>query len=103
MLVLTGVTDPAHAVLAPPDQRPAYLAQDLNGLLEPHPEVEEHDGDFSCRGWTARWDADKLQLSGDGDRIDALRALCVAAWSRDSLISANTAADAVDEALKRVG
>jgi glycerol-1-phosphatase len=98
MLVLTGVTDPAHAILAPPDQRPAYLAQDLNGLLEPHPEVEAHDGDFGCQGWTARWDEDTLQLTGDGDRIDALRALCMAAWSRDDPISA----DAVDEALKRV-
>ena len=37
MLVLTGVTGPAEAVLAPPSQRPTYLAEDLAGLLEPHP------------------------------------------------------------------
>lgn len=97
MLVLTGVTDPAHAILAAPDQRPAYLAQDLNGLLEAHPAVENQDGGFTCRGWTASWDGDKLSLSGDGDRVDALRALCVAAWSRD-----NISADALDPVLKRV-
>ena len=39
MLVLTGVTRPADAVLAPPHQRPAYLAPDLSGLLTPHPPV----------------------------------------------------------------
>jgi HAD superfamily hydrolase (TIGR01450 family) len=102
LLVLTGVTDPAHAVLAAPDQRPAYLSQDLTGLLEPHPEVTSQDGHITCRGWTASWDGSKLDLSGDGDRIDGLRALCVAAWSRDDLISGNTAAEAIDSVLKRV-
>ena len=41
MLVLTGVTGPAEAVLAPPSQRPTYLAEDLAGLLEPHPDITE--------------------------------------------------------------
>ena len=41
LLVLTGVTGPADVVLAPPSQRPTYLAEDLAGLLEPHPETEE--------------------------------------------------------------
>jgi glycerol-1-phosphatase len=97
LLVLTGVTDPVHAILAAPDQRPTYLSQDLNGLLEPHPEIESRNGDFTCRGWTASWKADKLQLSGDGDRIDALRALCAAAWSRDDI-----SPESADQVLKRV-
>jgi glycerol 3-phosphatase-2 len=97
LLVLTGVTDPAHAILAVPDQRPAYLATDLTGLLEPHPEIASKDGHFTCRGWTASWDGDKLDLSGDGDRTDALRALCVAAWSRDDI-----SPEAVNSVLKRV-
>jgi hypothetical protein len=50
MLVLTGVTGPAEAVLAPPSQRPTYLAEDLAGLLEPHPEVTRRDGRFGCGG-----------------------------------------------------
>src|SRR5260370_31543 len=41
LLVLTGVTGPAEAVLAPPSQRPTYLAEDLAGLLEPHPGITE--------------------------------------------------------------
>jgi len=54
MLVLTGVCQPADVVLAPAHCRPGYLAADLTGLLEPHPEVTSADGGFSCGGWTAR-------------------------------------------------
>ena len=82
MLVFTGVTAPAEAILAPPTQRPTYLAEDLTGLLEPHPPVTVSDGDYRCAGWTARWTATQLDLAGSGERIDALRALCAAAWSR---------------------
>jgi HAD superfamily hydrolase (TIGR01450 family) len=81
MLVLTGVTGPAEAVAALPSQRPTYLAEDLTGLLEPHPEISAEDGAFSCRGWTARMRGDQLELDGDGERIDGLRALCAAAWA----------------------
>jgi glycerol-1-phosphatase len=54
MLVLTGVTRPADAVLAPRHRRPTYLAHDLAGLLEPHPAVAAAEGSFRCGGWTAR-------------------------------------------------
>ena len=37
LLVLTGASRPADVVLAPPSQRPTYLAEDLAGLLEPYP------------------------------------------------------------------
>jgi glycerol-1-phosphatase len=85
MLVFTGVTDPADAVLAPPDQRPTYLADDLTGLLQPHPEITSAPGGgHACGGWTARWTGDQLALDGTGERIDGLRALCAAAWSRDT-------------------
>jgi glycerol-1-phosphatase len=84
MLVLTGVTGPAEAVAAPPSQRPTYLAEDLTGLLEPHPEISVEDGAFGCRGWTARVRGDQLELDGDGERIDGLRALCAAAWNPDA-------------------
>jgi len=85
MLVLTGVTDPAGAVLAPRSQRPTYLAEDLAGLLEPHPDVTSQDGAFGCGGWTARWAQDQLELTGAGERIDGLRALCAAAWASESV------------------
>jgi glycerol 3-phosphatase-2 len=89
LLVLTGVTGPAEAVLAPPSQRPTYLAEDLAGLLEPHPEVSSADGAFSCGGWTATRTGDQLELSGDGERIDGLRALCAAAWTTEGVTAAS--------------
>jgi glycerol-1-phosphatase len=84
LLVLTGVTGPAEAILASPEERPTYLAEDLAGLLEPHPEVTSHDGTHRCGGWTASLDGDRLELTGGGDRIDGLRALCAAAWASDA-------------------
>ncbi len=86
LLVLTGVSTPADAVLAPPRQRPTYLARDLGGLLASQPEVRASgDGEFACGGWTARLTADsgKLELSGSGDPVDGLRVLCGAVWSSD--------------------
>jgi hypothetical protein len=92
------VTDPAAAVLAPPSQRPTYLAEDLAGLLEPHPEIEENDGGYGCGGWTARLDGDRLELAGQGERIDGLRALCAAAWA-----AGNVSEDAVRDAVGHLG
>jgi glycerol-1-phosphatase len=98
MLVLTGVTSPAEAVLAPPSQRPTYLAEDLTGLLEPHPGVTSQDGAFGCVGWTARVAGGRLELTGGGERIDGLRALCAAAWADGSLTG-----DSVRPAIQRLG
>jgi hypothetical protein len=99
LLVLTGVTRALDAVLAPPHQRPSYLARDLSGLLTPHPPVTRADGGFRCGGWHVRWQAPgRLALDGDGDPIDALRALCAAAWSADG-----TGAEAVAGLLQRLG
>jgi HAD superfamily hydrolase (TIGR01450 family) len=77
LLVLTGVTDARTLLGAPPQHRPTYVSQDLNGLLTPHPDVR-HDGDaYACGGWTVSAD---LEVSGGGDPIDGLRALCTANW-----------------------
>ena len=101
MLVLTGVTGPAEAVLAPPSQRPTYLAEDLAGLLTPHPDIEEKDGGYGCGGWTARRDGDRLDLTGQGERIDGLRALCAAAWAGDA--ASDISEDAARAAVDRLG
>jgi glycerol-1-phosphatase len=100
LLVLTGVTGPADAVLAPPSQRPTYLAADLAGLLGPHPDVTSHDGAFGCGGWTARVTGGRLALNGGGDRIDGLRALCAAAWAsgRVTRQEARAATERLDKA-----
>ncbi len=50
MLVLTGVTRPAEAVLAPRHRRPTYLAPDLTGLNEPHPAIAVAADQFRCGG-----------------------------------------------------
>ncbi|NSC20904.1 HAD family hydrolase [Streptomyces albus subsp. chlorinus] len=82
LLVLTGVTDAAQLLSARPDHRPTYVARDLRGLLEPQPEVAGGaDGRFGCGGWKAYAGADALELSGDGEPLDGLRALCAAAWT----------------------
>jgi glycerol-1-phosphatase len=94
MLVLTGVTSPAEAVLAPASQRPVYLAEDLTGLLEPHPAVTSQDGAYRCGGWAARLAGDRLELTGGGERIDGLRALCAAAWA-DSRVTEESARSAI--------
>jgi len=94
LLVLTGVTRPAEAILAPPAQRPTYLAEDLAGLLEPHPGVTSQDGTYHCGGWAARLDGDRLDLTGGGDRIDGLRASCAAAWAGDGVTAESARAAA---------
>ncbi|QVQ52109.1 HAD-IIA family hydrolase [Spiractinospora alimapuensis] len=77
LLVLTGVTTPADLVLAPEPWRPTYVSEDLSGLNQPHPAPERTDDEVRCGGWVVD---SGLRLRGQGDRIDALRALCAAAW-----------------------
>src|SRR6201985_607799 len=67
LLVLTRVTGPAEAVLAAPPQPPTYRPEDLAGLLEPHPEIEEKDGGYACGGWTACAGDGGLDLTGHGE------------------------------------
>lgn len=82
LLVFTGVATPQEVLAAPVRHRPTYLAEDLRGLLEPQPQVEAlGDGRFGCGGWQAGADGGALTLDGAGGRIDALRALCAAAWT----------------------
>ncbi|WP_443059051.1 HAD-IIA family hydrolase [Streptomyces sp. NBC_00388] len=101
LLVLTGVTDAAQLIAAPPAQRPTYIAEDLaDGLLRAHPAATREGGRGSaCNGWLARIDAGTLRLEGEGSRTDALRALCHAAWTADgdspSTVRADEALDSV--------
>ena len=105
MLVLTGVSTPAELVLAPPSQRPTYVSSDLRGLLEPQPAVGVRRGSdpveignaVECQGWTARRDTPdgQIELTGDGEAIDGLRALCALAWSGPQIT-----AEQADTALK---
>jgi len=84
LLVLTGVSRPADVVLAPPSQRPTYIAETLDALLQPYPDVTLTDDGATCGGWTAlRAEGGHgagLALKGSGSAIDGLRALAAAAW-----------------------
>jgi hypothetical protein len=83
LLVLSGVTRPVDLLAAPPHRRPTYVAARLDGLLTAHPGVSV-SAETTCGPWTARRIGGELVLSGNGgpeEEIDALRALCGAAWS----------------------
>ncbi|RKN43711.1 HAD hydrolase-like protein [Streptomyces hoynatensis] len=87
LLVLTGVTDPAGLLAAPPEHRPTYVAADLRGLLSPQPAVErDAQGGFRCGGWRVTG----ASIEGRGEPVDALRALCALAWSGPEGVAAAT-------------
>jgi HAD superfamily hydrolase (TIGR01450 family) len=81
LLVLTGVTDAAQLLAAPPQHRPTYVDADLRGLLTGQPAITRNGDGFRCGGWTATAGAAQLELTGDGAALDGLRALCAAAWT----------------------
>ncbi len=80
LLVMTGVTDLAQLVAAPPDLRPTYLAADLAGLMSAHPAPESADGRVHCGGWEAEVAEGALRVSGAGTVDDWWRATATAAW-----------------------
>jgi glycerol 3-phosphatase-2 len=83
LLVLTGVDTARTVTLAPARQRPTYIAETLDALLEPYPDVTATEAGTSCGGWTAAPGPDgELKLSGSGAPVDGLRALAAAAWAR---------------------
>ncbi len=96
LLVLSGVTDPAILLAAPPGHRPDLLAPDAGGVLRAHPPVETDGRSWRCGTWTARAGegndvlvleaADGRNGTADGrngpaDGLDGLRALCSAHWA----------------------
>jgi glycerol 3-phosphatase-2 len=104
LLVLTGVDNPRTATLAPPHRRPTYIAENLDALLQPYPEVTTDGDAVSCGGWTATADdTGPLRLSGEGAAIDGLRALATAAWAAQDKrggLDADQVKDALDTLAK---
>lgn len=95
LLVFTGVTRPVDVVRAVPQHRPTHLAADLTGLHAAHPAADGAHGVGTCDGWRARCGADGFELTGDGAHLDALRALCAAAWTAEEPVDSGAAADVV--------
>jgi hypothetical protein len=54
---------------------------DLRGLLTGQPETTADGDGFRCGGFTATARANRLELEGDGEALEGLRALCAAAWT----------------------
>jgi hypothetical protein len=71
--VATGVNDAHDLVLAPPAQRPTYIAAGLGALAEPQPGVQVDGRRHTCAGWTAEVVDDAVTMSGDGEPYDGLR------------------------------
>lgn len=104
LLVLSGVATAQDALAAPAHQRPRYLSWDVSGMNETHPgPVRSVDGDTArteCGGWTVSAEAATVHLSGDGERLDGLRALCTAVWADERV---DPAGASVTEALAALG
>ncbi len=87
LAVLTGVSDLAELASLEPSRRPSYVAADLRGLLEPHPEVVlDGDGEARCGEARAVLDGDAVRLaSGEVGATTSLRAVLGLAWqARDT-------------------
>jgi HAD superfamily hydrolase (TIGR01450 family) len=80
LLVLSGVSDTAALLAAPPEQRPSHLGADLRVLREPLEKALIQPRS----GWRVEIDVDgALLLHHDGpvsDHLDALRTLCALWW-----------------------
>jgi hypothetical protein len=86
LLVLTGVTGPAQLVTAPPLHRPTYLAEDLRALAEAPDALAVapglvHRGGFSAAVERGRIVVNLPEPRRGGRFVDALRAVCGAAWA----------------------
>lgn len=84
LLVLTGVTGPGELLAAPPGRRPSYLAEDLRGLLVPHPSPRRTAERVQAGEAVARVRSGVVSVAGP-DRLDRLRAACVCAWQASDM------------------
>lgn len=113
LLVLTGTTDPALLLGASPDQRPTYVARDVGGLLQTHPRAHIEENAVLCGEWVVSRDCARtlrldsvtsspsvdasVQASVDDPSLDALRAICTAAWAWRATPSAYRGGDEISE------
>jgi HAD superfamily hydrolase (TIGR01450 family) len=81
MLVLTGVTSPKGALLAPSGQRPTYVAADLRGLVQPQPVIGPRGSGRPEQADASRADADGAAPAAVSSEDDgAARAFRCGGW-----------------------
>ncbi|MGR6318743.1 HAD-IIA family hydrolase [Micromonospora soli] len=102
LLVLTGVSDVPELLAAPVARRPTYVSVDLTGLFDPAA-VVPLPGAPDGGGWSATATDGGLLLDGAGRPLDALAALCAAAWSTGAAARVRAASPAAEEALAALG
>ncbi|RKN37939.1 HAD-IIA family hydrolase [Micromonospora endolithica] len=102
LLVLTGVSDVAELLAAPPERRPTYVAKDLAGLFDPAAVVRV-PGPAEAGGWSATVRDGRVELAGAGRALDALAVLCGAAWSTPEPPRAHAASAPARQALTELG
>ncbi|MFU8875923.1 HAD-IIA family hydrolase [Micromonospora sp. SL4-19] len=98
LLVLTGVSDLSELLAAPEQRRPTYVSVDLAGLFDPAAVVRVPAGP-DTGGWSVTVTDGELVLDGAGRPLDALAALCAAAWSAAAGPRVRPASTAAGEAL----
>jgi hypothetical protein len=106
LLVLTGVSTPVDVMLAPAARRPTHVSADCRALStsEDRSRVPRWDRDnVVAGGWRVTHRDDRLELSGEGDDVAALRALAPAAWAHPEWTGIITGGDAAVNAVGRLG
>lgn len=82
LAVLTGVSDLPELASLEPDRRPGYVAADLRGLTDVHPEVVVDAERAVCAGSVAERRDDVVVLtSGEPLATASVRAVLALAWS----------------------
>lgn len=82
MAVLTGVTDLETLVRAEAGDRPDYVAADLRGLLQPHPDVRIRGDTADCGSVRVHHEFGTVKVPREPDDVTALlRATVALAWS----------------------
>lgn len=98
LVVLTGVATPEQLVKAIPAERGTYLAADLTALTEAPEDLK-----IGPRpGWSVQAGNETLVVTGEGDDLDLLRALCHVAWESGTT-TVQGDGEAAKAALARLG
>jgi HAD superfamily hydrolase (TIGR01450 family) len=79
--VLTGIDTLETMLAARTEERPGYIIQDLAGLYEAYPEIDNDGGTYRCGSASATVAGDAIRISGPKDDLDSWRAACAAWWA----------------------